>query len=58
MGAYLLFIHLAGDAIAFPLIGSLSDRFTLERAVIVLPGVALIGGIVALGALTSHRRAA
>ena len=26
VGAYLLFIHLAGDAIAFPLIGSLSDR--------------------------------
>ncbi|HEY4320217.1 MAG TPA: MFS transporter [Gemmatimonadales bacterium] len=51
VGAYLLFIHLAGDAIAFPLIGSLSDRFTLERAVILLPIVALGGGIVALGAL-------
>jgi Na+/melibiose symporter-like transporter len=51
VGAYLLFIHLAGDAIAFPLIGSLSDRFTLERAVILLPIVALGGGVVALGAL-------
>ena len=53
VGAYLLFIHLAGDAIAFPLIGSLSDHFTLERAVILLPTVALGGGIVALGALTT-----
>jgi sugar phosphate permease len=51
VGAYLLFIHLAGDAIAFPLIGSLSDQFTLERAVILLPVVALVGGIAALGAL-------
>ena len=56
VGAYLLFIHLAGDAIAFPLIGSLSDRFTLERAVILLPAVALGGGIVALGALTTITR--
>lgn len=53
VGAYLLFIHLAGDAIAFPLIGSLSDRFTLGRAMILLPTVALGGGIVALGALTT-----
>jgi Na+/melibiose symporter-like transporter len=53
VGGYLLFIHLAGDAIAFPLIGSLSDRFTLERAVILLPIVALVGGIAALGALTT-----
>ena len=53
VGGYLLFIHLAGDAIAFPLIGSLSDRFTLERAMILLPVVALGGGIAALGALTT-----
>lgn len=51
VGAFLLFIHLAGDAIAFPLVGSLSDRYTLERAVVVLPVVALLGGVVALGAL-------
>ena len=31
-GAYLLFIHLAGDAIALPLVGTLSDRFGLDRA--------------------------
>jgi sugar phosphate permease len=56
VGAYLLFIHLAGDAVAFPLIGSLSDRFTLERAVILLPIVALGGGVVALGALPTITR--
>jgi sugar phosphate permease len=51
VGAFLLFIHLAGDAIALPLIGSLSDRFTLERAMLLLPLVTLAGGIVALGAI-------
>jgi MFS family permease len=49
-GAYLLFIHLAGDAIAFPLVGALSDRFGLDRAVFVLPVVATLGGLVILGA--------
>jgi len=49
-GAYLLFIHLAGDAIAFPLVGALSDRFGLDRAVFVLPLVATLGGAVILGA--------
>jgi MFS family permease len=56
VGAYLLFIHLAGDAIALPLIGSLSDRFSLERAMLLLPVVALAGGIVALGALPTVSR--
>jgi sugar phosphate permease len=56
VGAFLLFIHLAGDAIALPLIGSLSDRFTLERAIVLLPAVALVGGIVALGALPTVTR--
>ncbi len=51
VGAYLLFIHLAGDAIAFPLIGALSDRFGLDRAVALLPLAAMLGGLVALGAL-------
>lgn len=49
-GAYFLFIHLAGDAIAFPLVGMLSDRFGLEHAVFVLPAVAIAGGLVVLGA--------
>ena len=46
----LLFIHIAGDSIAFPLVGMLSDRFGLDRAIYVLPVAALIGGIVVLGA--------
>lgn len=50
-GAYLLFIHLAGDAIAFPLVGALSDRFGIDRAVFVLPSIALLGGLVVLGAI-------
>ena len=49
-GAYLLFIHLVGDAVAFPLIGALSDRFGLDRAVLLLPLVAILGGLVILGA--------
>jgi len=55
-GAYLLFIHLAGDAIAFPLVGTLSDRFGLDRAVMVLPVVAFVGGIVMLGAMRTVTR--
>ena len=50
-GAYLLFIHLVGDTVAFPLVGFLSDRFGLDRAVLVLPSVALAGGVVILGAV-------
>jgi MFS family permease len=50
-GAYLLFIHLVGDTVAFPLVGGLSDRFGLHRAVLLLPIVAIVGGIVVLGAL-------
>ena len=55
-GAYLLFIHLAGDAIAFPLVGYLSDGIGLDRAVMMLPIVSLIGGVVMLGALRTVRR--
>lgn len=49
-GAYLLFIHLAGDAISLPLVGTLSDFFGLDRAMIVLPLVVILGGVVVLGA--------
>jgi MFS family permease len=49
-GAYLLFIHLVGDAVAFPLVGALSDRFGLHRAILLLPSVAIVGGVVVLGA--------
>ena len=55
-GAYLLFIHLAGDTISFPLIGALSDRFGISRAVLVLPTVALLGGLVVLLAVRTVGR--
>jgi sugar phosphate permease len=61
VGAYLLFIHVAGDSIAFPLIGALSDHFGLDRAIYVLPIAALAGGLTVLGAARfldrDHRRA-
>jgi MFS transporter, Spinster family, sphingosine-1-phosphate transporter len=50
-GAYLMFIHLAGDAIAFPLVGYLSDAFGLHRAVVLLPIAAMLGAIVCLAAV-------
>jgi len=55
-GAYLLFIHLAGDAIALPLVGTLSDRFGLDRAVLLLPAVVIVGGITVLGAMKTVGR--
>jgi MFS family permease len=55
-GAYLLFIHLAGDAIALPLIGTLSDRFGLAQAILLLPCVIIVGGVVVLGALRTIGR--
>jgi predicted MFS family arabinose efflux permease len=55
-GAYLLFIHLVGDAVAFPLVGMLSDRYGLGSAILVLPAVSLLGGLVVLGAAPSVRR--
>jgi MFS family permease len=55
-GAYLLFIHLAGDAVALPLVGALSDRFGLDKAMLLLPAVALLGGLVMLGALRTVTR--
>jgi MFS family permease len=55
-GAYLLFIHLAGDAIALPLVGFLSDRFGLDRAILLLPSVVIVGGLVVLGATGTVRR--
>jgi sugar phosphate permease len=48
VGAYLLFIHIAGDSVALPLIGALSDRFGLASAIYLLPIAALAGGLVVL----------
>ncbi|HKU60012.1 MAG TPA: MFS transporter [Gemmatimonadales bacterium] len=55
-GAYLLFIHLAGDAIALPLVGTLSDRFGLDQAILLLPSVVIVGGVVALFATRTVRQ--
>jgi MFS family permease len=55
-GAYLLFIHLVGDAVAFPLVGALSDRLGLDRAILVLPAVAVLGGLIILGATRTVAR--
>jgi MFS family permease len=55
-GTYLLFIHLAGDAVAFPLVGALSDRFGLDRAVLILPAVAIAGGAVVMLAMRTVQR--
>lgn len=56
VGAYLLFIHVAGDAIALPLVGFLSDRFGIERAIFLLPAAAIAGGaVLLLGVLTVER---
>lgn len=51
MGVYVFFIHIAGDAIALPLIGALSDRFGLRPALLALPMIGLLGGVVLLFAL-------
>ncbi len=52
MGGYLLFIHLAGDAISFPLTGYLSDEFGIRVAVLILPVATVVGGVVvAAGAI-------
>ncbi len=51
MGAYVFFIHIAGDAIALPVIGALSDRFGIRPALLALPMIGLLGGVVLLFAL-------
>ena len=56
VGAYLMFIHIAGDSISFPLVGSLSDRFGLSTAILVLPSAALLGALVALGGVRTIAR--
>ena len=56
IGAYVLFSHLAGDAIAPPLIGYLSDRFGLRPAMLLLPTAGAVGGLVILIALTTVGR--
>src|SRR2546422_613338 len=57
LGAYVLFSHLAGDAIAPPLIGYLSDRFGLRPAMLLLPTAGAVGGLVILISLSTVGRA-
>ena len=56
LGAYVLFSHLAGDAIAPPLIGYLSDHIGLRPAMLVLPTAGALGGLLILIALTTVGR--
>src|SRR5258706_13978014 len=57
LGAFVLFSHLAGDALAPPLIGYLSDRTgDLRTAMLLLPAVGLLGGVIILIALPTVRR--
>jgi len=56
LGAFVLFSHLAGDAIAPPLVGYLSDRAGIGAAVLLLPAVGLVGGLVLLVALRTVAR--
>ncbi len=55
MGAYVFFIHIAGDAIALPAVGALSDRIGLRAAMLSLPMLGLLGGVVLLIALFTVR---
>jgi len=48
IGTYVFFTHIAGDAIAYPLVGTLSDRFGLRLAMYVLPAAAFLGGAIVL----------
>jgi MFS family permease len=48
IGAYVFFTHIAGNAIAYPLVGFLSDRFGIRLAMMVLPVAAFAGGLVVL----------
>lgn len=56
MGAYIFFIHIAGDAIALPAVGALSDRIGLRGALLSLPLVGLLGGVVLLFAVFTVKR--
>jgi MFS transporter, Spinster family, sphingosine-1-phosphate transporter len=57
LGAFVLFSHLAGDALAPPLIGYLSDRTgSLQGAMLLLPAVGVLGGVIILIGLTTVRR--
>ncbi|MBI2615962.1 MAG: MFS transporter [Gemmatimonadetes bacterium] len=56
VGTYVFFTHIAGDAVAYPLIGFLSDRVGLEWAMLLLPAVGMLGGLVFLLAMRTVGR--
>ncbi len=57
LGAFVLFSHLAGDALAPPLVGAISDKtHNLRAAMLVLPVAGLVGGLVILVALRTVAR--
>jgi MFS family permease len=65
LGAYVLFSHLAGDALAPPLVGYFSDQLAfaigargeaLQSAMLILPIVGVIGGLVILIAVGTVAR--
>lgn len=49
-------IHLFGDAISAPIIGALSDRYGLARAILVVPVAVAVCGIVWTGAARARRK--
>ena len=56
LGAFVLFSHLAGDAMAPPLVGYLSDVFGLRTAMLTLPAAGLLGGLLIMVALRTVGR--
>lgn len=48
MGTYVFFTHIAGDAVAYPLVGFVSDRIGLGWAMLLLPVAGFVGGCVFL----------
>jgi predicted MFS family arabinose efflux permease len=48
VAAYLFLIHLGGNIFSPPIIGKLSDSIGLEKALLVLPFIALAGGAIIL----------
>jgi MFS transporter, Spinster family, sphingosine-1-phosphate transporter len=51
-------IHVLGDVISPPLVGALSDAFSLQKAVDILPVAALLGGIIWVFAARAQARGA
>ena len=56
LGAFVLFSHLAGDAMAPPLVGYLSDIAGLRTAMLTLPAAGLLGGLLIMVALRTVGR--